>query len=92
VAVTVVDRLQRQGLGRALFTALVAVARADGVECLRFQTLPENLAVQRIFRGLPLELDVAQGLVTGRIQTEDLPASPRDAELVALMERFRSGP
>jgi GNAT superfamily N-acetyltransferase len=92
VAVTVVDRLQRQGLGRALFTALVAVARTDGVECLRFQTLPENLAVQRIFRGLPLELDAAQGLVTGRIQTEDLPASPRDAELVALMERFRRGP
>lgn len=91
VAVTVVDKLQRQGLGRALFSALVAVARADGVESICLEALPENLAVQRMFRGLPLELDAAQGLVTGRVEMADLPISPRDAEFVALMERFRTG-
>jgi len=91
VAVTVVDKLQRQGLGRTLFTALVAVARADGVESICFEALPENLAVQRMFRGLPLELDAAQGLVTGRVETADLPISSLDAEFVALMERFRTG-
>lgn len=89
VAVTVIDRLQRKGLGRALFQALTAVARDDRVEVFCFETPPENLAVQRIVRGLPVRFDSDQGLVTGRIAVADLPHSPMDADLVALMEQVR---
>lgn len=89
VAVTVVDRHQGKGLGRVLFQALVAVARADGVEAFCFETLPENLAVQRILRGLSVSFDSDQGMLTGRVAISDLPRSPRDAEIVAIMEGVR---
>lgn len=89
MAVTVVDRFQRRGLGRALFDALVAVARADGVEQLCFEAVPENLAVQRIFRGIPLQLDPGQGLVIGRVAVADIPVTEREAEVVELLEEFR---
>lgn len=90
IAVTVVDRFQRKGLGRALFDALAAVARADGIGQLCFEALPENLAVQRIFRGIPLQLDSGQGLVTGRVAIADVPVSEGEAEIVALLDEFRS--
>lgn len=89
MAVTVVDRFQRRGLGRALFEALVAVARADGVEELCFEALPENQAVQSIFRGIPLRLDRGQGLVTGRVSIGDIPVSDREAEMVKLHAQLR---
>lgn len=91
MAVTVVDRFQRRGLGRALFEALVAVARADGIEQLCFEALPENLAVQRIFRGIPLRLDPAHGLVTGRVAIADIPVSDREQDMVALLGEYRGG-
>jgi GNAT superfamily N-acetyltransferase len=89
IAVTVVDRFQSRGLGGALFEALVAVARADGIEQLCVEALPENLAVQRIFRGVPLELDPGQGLVIGRVEVADIPVSEREAEMVELLEEVR---
>lgn len=89
MAVTVVDRYQRRGLGRALFQALVAVARADGLEELCFETLPENHAVQRVLRGVPLRFDSTQGLVTGRVAIADIPISKRETELVASIEQIR---
>lgn len=91
IAITVIDRLQRKGLGRSLFQALVAVARADGVGALCFETLPENTAMQRIVRGLPVSLDSGQGLLTGRIKIADLAQSPRDPEFLALIEKVRGG-
>lgn len=89
MAVTVLDRFQRRGLGRALFQALVAVARADGVDSICFEALPENLVVQRIFRGIPLQLDSDQGMVTGRVAIADIPVSKREAEMVELLEELR---
>lgn len=89
MAVTVVDRFQRRGLGRALFQALVAVARADGIDRICFEALPENVVVQRIFRGMPLQLDSDQGMVTGRVLIADIPVSKREAEIVELLEMLR---
>lgn len=91
IAITVIDRLQRKGLGRSLFQALVAVARNDRVDDFCFETLPDNVAMQRIVRGLPVSLDSGQGLVTGRIMIADLPGSPNDSEFVAPMEKVRGG-
>ena len=91
MAVTVLDRFQRRGVGRALFQALVAVARADGIDKICFEALPENLAVQRIFRGVPLQLDSDQGMVTGRVAVADIPVSKREAEMVELLEGVRGG-
>lgn len=90
VAVTVVDRLQGKGLGTALFQALVAVARADGVELLCFEALPENLAVRRMTRGLAVRFDLDQGLITGRLPVADIPATPHDPQFVAVMESARA--
>jgi GNAT superfamily N-acetyltransferase len=89
VAITVVDRLQGRGVGRALFQALVAVARSDGVEAFCFDALPQNLAVQRILKGLGVDLGTNQGLVMGRARIADLPESSLDAGFVSVMERSR---
>lgn len=89
VAVTVVDRYQRHGLGRQLFQALVAVARHDGLRTIRFEIEPSNLAVRRLIR------DVAggypdSGAGQGEVRVVNLPEGAYDEELVALVESYRS--
>ena len=49
-AVAVVDALQGRGLGRVLFVRLIEAARERGVTRFRAETLPENTAMQRLWR------------------------------------------
>lgn len=91
VAVTVVDRFQRHGLGRELFQALVAVARHDQLESFRFEVDPSNQPVQRLIR------DVAEGFPQpgssqGEVKISDLPYGDHDTDLVDLIEVYRNGP
>lgn len=90
IAITVVDRFKRKGLGRAIFHALVAVARADGLVAFRFQVLAENQPVLEMLQGVGMELAADDEMVEGRIAIEDVPVSPLDSELLAVMERCRS--
>jgi acetyltransferase len=89
IAVTVVDRYQRIGLGRALFDALIASARAGGVGTLWFSIQPWNRAVIEMMREFEVRYDEAEGMLSGRIAVDDVPPGERDAEFVHLLDRFR---
>jgi GNAT superfamily N-acetyltransferase len=52
VAVAVVDAWQRRGIGRRLLTAVAALAEEIGYSELRGSILPENVAMQRLARGV----------------------------------------
>lgn len=90
VALTVVDRYQRLGLGRALFAALTAIARHDGLDAFCFEVTPANDQVEAILGRMAEDLGVPE-LVEGRVDIAALPAGDRDADHVATMETHRSG-
>jgi acetyltransferase len=52
VAVIIVDRCQRLGLGTELMSRLVALARREGVRRLRADVLPQNIGMARVFERL----------------------------------------
>ena len=49
-AVALLDEVQNVGLGRLLFMRLIAAARERGVERFFAETLPDNFAMQRLWR------------------------------------------
>lgn len=91
IAITVVDRFQRRGLGRALFDALVASARASGIEALRFAIEPWNRSVLRMLPGVDIEPDEVNGLLVGRIEIETVKVGSHEAEFVEALDRCRQG-
>jgi len=91
IAVTVVDEYQRKGLGRVLFDALVASARASGIEELRFSIEPWNKTVVRMFPGVDVVLDERDGMLTGRVEVSAVPAGPHESEYVELLDLCRRG-
>jgi GNAT superfamily N-acetyltransferase len=91
IAVTVVDEFQRRGLGRALFDALVASARASGIEELRFSIQPWNRDVVRMFPGVDVILDEHDGMLTGRVDVAGVPGSAHEHEYVELLDLCRQG-
>ncbi len=90
MAITVVDRYQRRGLGRVLFEALVASARAGGIEGLSFSIEPWNRTVLRMLSGVDFRLDEEDGLLRGRIDVASIPVSAREAEFVDLLDETRA--
>jgi GNAT superfamily N-acetyltransferase len=91
IAVTVVDEFQRRGLGRALFGALVASARASGIEEFRFSIEPWNRSVVRMFPGVDVALDEHDGMLTGRVEIAAIPVGPHESEYVELLDLCRRG-
>jgi GNAT superfamily N-acetyltransferase len=89
IAITVVDRFQRRGLGRTLFNALAASARAAGIESFHFAIEPWNRTVLRMLPGIDVGHDESEDMLTGRIALADVPASAHDGELVRLLDRCR---
>jgi GNAT superfamily N-acetyltransferase len=90
VAITVLDRYQGRGVGTALFVALVAVARADGVAELCFEVLPTNRKVLEALAGVHAEVVESGGLVEGRVAVADLPVDPQEADYATAMAAFRA--
>lgn len=90
IAVTVVDRFQRRGLGRLLFEALVASARVNDVAELCFEVEPFNEAVRRILFGVETKLDEAGGLVQGRIEVASIPSTKHDDAFAGLLTRYQA--
>lgn len=89
VAVTVLDDFQKRGLGSALFLALVAVARADGVPAFCFEVVPTNNRVREIlslFRAKVAEVD---GLMEARVELREEIEVPRESEILEVMESVR---
>lgn len=90
VAVTVVDKFQGRGLGRVLFEALVASARANNVSELCFAVQPFNEAVRSILAGVEATLEETDGMVQGRIEVASVPPTGLDERLVDLLTRFQA--
>ncbi len=88
LALTVVDKFQRQGLGRSLFDVLTAVARHDGVPSFCFEVASSNVPVKRLLRELTGQ-ETSSGLLHGMAHIADLPVSPYEDELISLLERYR---
>lgn len=90
IAVTVVDKYQGRGLGRVLFEALIASARANGIDELCFAVQPFNEAVRRMLADVDADLDETGGLVQGRIRLASVPTTELDDQFVELLARFQT--
>ncbi|MGA7096946.1 MAG: GNAT family N-acetyltransferase [Acidimicrobiia bacterium] len=90
IAVAVVDRHQRRGLGRALFDSLVASARANGIKTLCFSIQPSNRSVLRMIRGVDVVLDQTEGMVTGRMSVDDIGPVANEELYAEVLARYRA--
>lgn len=89
IAIAVVDRFQRRGLGRVLFQALVASARAGGVVGLHFSIEPWNRRVLRMLPGVEIQLNQTDDMLEGRIDVKEIGDGDHDAEFVEMLNLFR---
>lgn len=89
-AITVVDSMQNRGVGRALLTALISVARADGVEELWFEARATNLAVKKLLGEIEVGQMLTEGVLERRIRLRDFPSVPGEDEMVAVISEVRS--
>jgi GNAT superfamily N-acetyltransferase len=89
IAIAVVDRFQRRGLGRALFDALVSSARTGAVRALVFSVQPSNRSVLKMLRGVEVRLDDTQDLVVGTIKIDDVGPLEHEADHAALLAVYR---
>ena len=91
IAITVVAQFQRRGLGTVLFEALVASARASGIEEFRFSIEPWNRDVPRMLPGVDFEIDEVDGMLTGRVEIAKVPPGAYESDYVELLDRCRQG-
>lgn len=89
-AITVLDDMQNRGVGRAILEALVAVARADGVEELCFEARADNLAVKRLLGEVEVGQFMSEGIIERRIRLSDLPPSENEDDLLSVLQEIRS--
>ncbi len=89
VAVAVVDAYQHRGLGRLLFDAVVASARANQINEVCLAVQPFNEAVRGILSEVDLDLDDIDGLVEARVRTADIPSSAHDPGFVEILAAYR---
>lgn len=90
VAITVLDRMQRRGVGRALFEALTAIARNDDVHELCFEALADNEAIVSLVQEMEIAPLVSDGLLERTIRVSALPTTTHDDALVAVIDEVRS--
>ena len=89
IAITVLDPMQRRGVGRALFEALTAVARADGISEFCFEARADNEAVLGFVRDMEISPLVSDGMIERRIRISTLPTTIHDAAMLAVIEEVR---
>lgn len=89
-AITVIDAFQRRGVGIALFRALAAVARHDGLHELCFEAQADNDAVIRIMRDFDIATFAAEGTIGGRLRLADIPVDPLAPEIIEVIEKTRA--
>jgi acetyltransferase len=90
VAITVLDRMQRRGVGRALFEALTAVARHDGIRELSFEARSDNEAIVALMSEIEIAPLLSDGVIERSIRLADLPTTSHDEGLVTVIEEVRS--
>ncbi len=89
IAITVLDHMQRRGIGRFLLGALIAVARADGVDEFCFESVGDNVAVRHLLGEIEPGARPTDGTLERRIRLSDFPPVPNAAELVAVIDEVR---
>lgn len=89
IAITVLDRMQRKGIGRALFAALTAVARHDGVREFSFESRSDNEAIVGVMREIEIAPLIYDGVIERSIRLSDLPTTSHDDALVDVIEEVR---
>lgn len=89
IAITVLDRMQRKGIGRALFAALTAVARHDGVREFSFESRSDNEAIVGVMREIEIAPLIYDGVIERSIRLSDLPTTSHDDALVGVIEEVR---
>lgn len=90
IALTVLDSMQRRGVGRALFEALIAVARHDGIHELAFEARSDNEAVVSLMAEIEVAPLMTDGVIERTIRLSDLPTTTHDGALVEVIEEVRS--
>lgn len=72
VSIVVRDDVQREGIGRTIFDLLVQVALVQGIRELYAITLPENIGMQRLAKGvgLPTKTRIENGEMIITIQVQ----------------------
>lgn len=90
VAVTVLDAMQRRGVGTALFEALAAVARADGINELCFEALADNEAVMSLVRQVEIRPLVSEDIIERCLRLTALPETDHDESMVSVIEEVRN--
>lgn len=89
LAITVLDAMQHRGVGSCLLRALIAVARADGIRELCFETQAANEAVLHLIREVePVPL-VTDGLIRSRIRIGEIPTGADEPGLVDVIDEVR---
>ena len=93
-AVTVVDHMQRRGLGKLLVSVLAEAARERGIKRFRAEVLRTNEAVQALLHELD---ETARPVVDGPLATYDLvlpepsPEEPMTGPLYGLLRLAAAG-
>lgn len=91
IAVTVLDPMQRRGVGRAIFEALTAVARADGLHEFCFEAQADNEAVMSLVREVEITPLLSEdGHIERRIRLSAIPPTEHDPALVEVIEEVRN--
>jgi protein lysine acetyltransferase len=90
IAVTVLDAMQRRGVGRALFEALAAVARSDGIKELCFEALADNEAVMSLVRQVEIRPIRSDDIIERRLRLSALPTTDHDDAMVSVIQEVRN--
>lgn len=90
IALTVLDSMQRRGVGRALFEALIAVGRHDGIHEFAFEARSDNEAVISLMAEVEVTPLMTDGVIERTIRLSDLPTTTHDRALVEVIEEVRS--
>lgn len=90
IALTVLDSMQRRGVGRALFEALIAVGRHDGIHEFAFEARSDNEAVISLMADIEVTPLMTDGVIERTIRLSDLPTTTHDRALVEVIEEVRS--
>ncbi len=89
VALTVMDDWQGRGVGKLLLRVLAAIARSDGVSQLCFKFVPGNRQIRAMLQGIEVEFDETDGLMSGALPIESIPAPDWEDDAVAVLDQVR---
>jgi len=89
LAITVLDDFQGLGVGTALFQALIAVARADGVEVMCFEAQSDNRAARKLIAELEISPLLGGDQIERNIRLADIPPAELDDAMVAVIDEVR---